>query len=91
MSVTVDQVRPLLENRLEAWKRSADEGLQNFVDRELVHKLYDDFNAKGFLVSLGGNIIWAAACFTTGGAAFAISLTGIAVATAGSYPEHDSS
>jgi hypothetical protein len=40
-----------------------------------------DMDAGAMLVNLAGNIIWAAACFTTGGPAFAISLAGIGVST----------
>src|SRR6185437_9268023 len=37
------------------------------------------FDHGAFLTALAGNVIWATACFATGGAAFAISLAGIAV------------
>jgi hypothetical protein len=40
------------------------------------------FDFGPLMTALIGNLIWAAACFTTGGAAFAISLVGIGVGTA---------
>jgi hypothetical protein len=41
---------------------------------------------RPFGLALAGNLIWAAACFTTGGAAFAISVAGIGVGAIGSIP-----
>ena len=40
-----------------------------------------------FVTALAGNVIWAAACFTTGGTAFAISLVGIGVGMSPSIPK----
>jgi len=40
-----------------------------------------------FVTALAGNIIWAGACFATGGTAFAISLAGIAVGMSPSIPK----
>jgi hypothetical protein len=64
--------------------------VQNFVNAELEAKI-DEVRSSGvtassFLVSLAGNIVWAGACFATGGAAFGVSLAGIAIAALGSLP-----
>lgn len=82
---TSDNLRPLIENRLETWKRAAETGVENFADAELLNELEDatSFNVAAFLTALAGNIIWAAACFNPAGAvAFTISMSGIAIATA---------
>jgi hypothetical protein len=41
-----------------------------------------------FVTALAGNVIWAAACFSTGGTAFAISLVGIGVGMSPSLPSN---
>lgn len=41
---------------------------------------------RPFGLALAGNLIWAAACFSTGGTAFAISLAGIGVGAVGAIP-----
>jgi hypothetical protein len=41
-----------------------------------------------FVTALAGNVIWAAACFSTGGTAFAISLVGIGVGMSPSIPKN---
>jgi len=49
-----------------------------------VRDMSDYFNWAAFWGSLAGNLIWAAACFETGGTAFAISVGGIGLGTAAS-------
>lgn len=41
-----------------------------------------NFDWPAFWGVVGGNVLWAAACFATGGTAFVISMAGIAVSTA---------
>lgn len=79
-----------MDDVISSWKEESRWGVQNFVNAELEGKI-DEVRSSGlsagsFLMSLTGNILWAAACFTTGGAAFGISLLGIAIAAAGSPP-----
>ena len=85
---TADNLRTLVEIRLEAWKRAAEAGVQLFADDELLNAINESksFNADNFFTALIGNITWAAACFWTGGTAFAISLAGIAVGAAPGLP-----
>jgi hypothetical protein len=86
---TVDNLRPLVEIRLETWKRAAERGIQLFTNAELKNLIDNPgFDVAGFMTSLIGNIIWAAACFATGGTAFAISLAGIAVGAVGALPKN---
>jgi hypothetical protein len=89
-------LRPLVEIRLEAWKRAAETGVENFADAELSREIEESqsFDAGGFLTALVGNVIWAAACFTPvglAGTAFVISLGGIAVGARGTLPESKAS
>ncbi len=44
--------------------------------------LGNQFDYGSFLTALAGNLIWAAACFSTGGTAFVVSVAGIAVGAA---------
>ncbi|MGH7491683.1 MAG: DUF4157 domain-containing protein [bacterium] len=41
----------------------------------------EDFDWAAFWVAVGGNVIWATASFATGGTAFVISISGIAIST----------
>lgn len=83
-TATADNLRPLVEIRIENWRRAAGEGKQAFVNSDLSSLIADQsLDTTAFLSALIGNVVWAAACFTTGGAAFAISLAGIGIGAAG--------
>jgi hypothetical protein len=92
LPASTGNLRPLLEGRLEAWKRAAETGVENFADAELLRQIEESksFDPEAFLTALVGNVIWAAACFTPVGmaaTAFAISLGGIAIAAIPSMPK----
>jgi hypothetical protein len=77
-----------MRNLLQDWKSAATDGVNQFVGSELSKRLDDLESGSGrtFAMALLGNTIWAAAAFTTGGAAFAISMAGIGVASAPTVP-----
>ncbi len=74
-------------DRIKDWRIAAGEGLQDFVDSELFNAVRaKEADWRGFGMSLAGNLLWATACFGTGGAAFALSALGIALAAMGTVP-----
>jgi hypothetical protein len=83
-------IKRMMKEVVKSWKEESRWGVQNFVNAELEAKIDDvrssGLTASSFLLSLAGNLIWAAACFTTGGAAFGISVLGIGIAASGSLP-----
>jgi hypothetical protein len=87
-TASVTDLEQDMRNILQDWKSAATDGVNQFVSSELSKRLDDLESGSGrtFAMALLGNTIWAAAAFTTGGAAFAISMTGIAVASAPTIP-----
>jgi hypothetical protein len=81
---------------LQQWQTAAHSGISQFVTNELSKRIdkLESGSTKNFLVSLLGNVVWAAACFTPigmAGTAFAISLTGIAISAVPGIPEETKS
>jgi hypothetical protein len=70
------------------WQGAAEAGVSLFATTALSERL-DDLESgswENFLVGLLGNTIWAGAAFASGGAAFAISMIGIAVNASPAIP-----
>ena len=62
---------------LEQWRRNAGEGVMLFGDADLNDAIRNQhFDDTSWFRALVGNLTWAAACFTTGGTAFAIRVAG---------------
>jgi hypothetical protein len=82
-----------MRNIVQDWRSAAHIGISQFVTNELSKRIdkLESGSTKNFLFALLGNVVWAAACFTTGGAAFAISLTGIAIGAVPAIPEKSKS
>ena len=82
-----------MRNVLQDWRAAAHAGVAQFVTNELSKRIdkLESGSAGGFLITLLGNVVWAAAAFTTGGAAFGISLVGIAIGAAPAVPEKSKS
>lgn len=82
-----------MRNVLQDWHAAAHAGINQFVAAELSKRIdkLESGSARSFLFALVGNVVWAAACFTTGGAAFAISLTGIAIGAVPAVPSESES
>jgi hypothetical protein len=81
---------------LQQWQTGAHSGISQFVTNELSKRIdkLESGSAKNFLVSLLGNVVWAAAVFVPGGmavVAFGISLGGIAIAAVPGLPEESKS
>ncbi|HEX5416051.1 MAG TPA: hypothetical protein VFZ25_10325 [Chloroflexota bacterium] len=74
---SLTELRTIADTYINAeYASAARDGLTDFEN-----VMQPDFDWGTFMVTLGGNLVWAAACFSTGGAAFAISLAGIAAPT----------
>lgn len=82
-----------MRNIVQDWRSAAHIGISQFVTNELSKRIdkLESGSTKNFLFALLGNVVWAGACFTTGGAAFAISLTGITIGAAPTVPEKSKS
>ena len=73
---------------LQDWRTAATDGVNLFTTTVLSQRI-DDLESGSWTTFIGGligNTIWAAAAFTTGGAAFAVSMVGISVAAAPTLP-----
>lgn len=86
----IDQIVPRIEELRDFCAAKIDEVWfaqnQGLVDFE--HQLGSDLDFGAIAASVFGNMIWAAACFTTGELAFVISVVGIGVGTAGPLIPH---
>jgi hypothetical protein len=73
---------------LVEWKTAATDGVTEFITSALNQRINDlaSGSTKNFLLSLLGNMIWAAACFASGGTAFAISVVGVGIGAIPSVP-----
>lgn len=73
---------------LQDWKGAAADGVQQFATAALSDRIDDleSGSATALFAALLGNTVWAAAAFTTGGAAFAISMVGVATAALPTVP-----
>lgn len=82
-----------MRNVVQDWRAAAHAGVVQFVTNELSKRIdkLESGNAGGFLMALLGNVVWAAAAFTTGGAAFGISIVGIAIGAVPAVPEKSKS
>jgi hypothetical protein len=69
---------------VNTYREAAVRGIDLFV-----RDMSGPFNWVAYWGSVGGNVIWAAACFSTGGTAFAISLAGIGVGSAAALSSPD--
>jgi hypothetical protein len=78
---------------LQDWRAAAHMGVAQFVTNELSKRIdkLESGSVGGFLMALLGNVVWAAAAFTTGGAAFGISIAGIAIGAVPAVPEKSKS
>ena len=82
-----------MRNVLPDWHAAAQAGVSSRGDRaEQAHidKLQSG-SSRSFLFALVGNMVWAAACFTTSGAAFTISLSGIVIGAVPAIPSESKS
>ena len=70
------------------WQHAATDGANQFATGALNQRINElsSGSAFAFLQSVVGALIWAGACFETGGAAFAISLAGITIGAIPSAP-----
>jgi hypothetical protein len=86
---TVTDLEQDMRNILQDWHNAGRAGIGQFVANALSKRIDDleSGSTKNFIFAVVGNIVWAAACFTTGGAAFAISLAGIAIGSVPAAPE----
>jgi len=88
-----DALRNDIEINLGRWESGAIDGVRNFIEDHL-KQVIDDLEAgelADLLLSLVGNIIWAAATFAQPGlVAFGISLIGIALAASANIPSQSS-
>ncbi|HWQ69266.1 MAG TPA: DUF4157 domain-containing protein, partial [Patescibacteria group bacterium] len=78
---------------LQEWRDAATDGGNLFVF-DVLSKRIDDLESgswKNFLVSLLGNTVWALSVFATGGAAFAIAMTGVVIAASPNVPSKSKS
>jgi hypothetical protein len=72
----------ILIDALETYKDAAEHGIDYAI-----RKVENNVNWGSWWASLAGNLIWATACFTSGPAAFVISVVGIGVGTLGAMPQ----
>lgn len=82
-----------MRNVLQDWHGAARAGIAQFVTNALSKRIdkLESGSTKNFVVTLLGNVVWAAAAFAPGAAAFAISIVGIAVGSAPSIPQKSKS
>jgi hypothetical protein len=85
-----------MRNILQDWHSAAQTGIEQFVTNALSKHIdeLESGSTKSFLVTLLGNVVWAAACFTPIGmakTAFAISVAGIAIGSVPAAPEKSKS
>lgn len=73
---------------LVQWKGAATDGVTEFITSALNQRINDlaSGSTKKFLVTLLGNLVWAAAAFTTGGASVAIGVIGVGIAAIPTVP-----
>lgn len=81
-----------MENWIQDWRVAAGDGVNQFVHNILAKRI-DDIESGSMqqfaLVFLGG-ALWSAACFATGGTAFAISVVGMSMQALPSLPKESS-
>jgi hypothetical protein len=84
-----DVVKDLKAGPLRDWRANANLGVGEAVHGSLEQQIQaaTAFNEEAWAGAILGNVIWALASFATGGAAFAISLAGIAVGAASAVPQ----
>jgi hypothetical protein len=92
--IATDQILSAeIHNILSDWQVMALQGINQFVHAALNNRINEmkAANWMSFITALAGNIVWALAAFETGGAAFAISMAGIDLGTAGNIPAPEDS
>ena len=79
----LSQLRSIALGAIDIYQTAAEAGLTDAAND------VQPSNWHGWGMSLAGNIIWAAASFYTGGTAFIISLSGIALGAIGTIPNSE--
>ncbi len=83
-------LRQDMERQIDNWKEACRAGISEFVNGELASRIdaLSEGSWKTFFLALVGNTVWAAAAFVPAGrAAFAVSMVGIAIASAPTVPQ----
>ena len=86
----VTDLRQDMERQIDNWKEACRAGIGEFVHAELASQIdaLSEGNWNSFFKALVGNTIWAAAAFVPAGVpAFAVSMIGIAIASAPTVPQ----
>ncbi|MFI6324342.1 hypothetical protein ACIBG8_42935 [Nonomuraea sp. NPDC050556] len=78
----LSQLRTIAFEAIDNYRGAAQNGVADAVST------VSDTGWSAWAAALAGNLIWALACFETGGAAFIISLGGIAVGAVGTLPKN---
>jgi hypothetical protein len=90
----VTDLRQDMERQVDNWKEACRVGISEFVHAELSSQIdaLSEGNWKNFFQALVGNTVWAAAAFVPAGRpAFALSMAGIAIASAPTVPQKGTS
>ena len=87
----ITSLKNSLNHYIGRWLYGFHRGVDQFVVKDVIDRLNKlETGWESFVLGLVGNTVWAAAAFTSGLPAFAISMAGIAVATSGIVPNNES-